>query len=320
MTAPLKVGSRGSALAMHQTRTILAALQGVHPDLRAEIVEIKTVGDRFRDVPITEMGQQVDRGIFNSALEEAVLAGKVDFATCSFKDVESDLPAGLTAVPVLPREDARDVLVTRHRTPLAGLPQGAVLATSSPRRTSQLKAFRPDFRFEPLRGNITTRVEKDPERFDGVVLAAAGLLRLGLKGHVSDWIGEEVLVPAPAQGALGCEFRSHRADLAALMAAIGHGDTERCVRLEKRVMVLLSGGCYAPIGVHARVEGGRLRARCRIVSLDGKERAEGEVSGDPARAEALAEELAGRLADQGGREIIARTRAAMGQPADGDAP
>ncbi|MDH4247670.1 MAG: hydroxymethylbilane synthase [Deltaproteobacteria bacterium] len=311
MTREYRVGTRASALAMRQTETIMARIQSAFPETRFRVVEIVTHGDRFQDRPIAQMGEAVDRGIFNTALEAAVLSGEVDFATCSFKDVETDLPQGLRAISVLEREDVRDVLVSRHGVDLAGLPKDSVLATSSPRRMSQLRAFRPDFRFQPLRGNVPTRVERESARFDGVVLAAAGLLRLGLQGHIAQWIPDTVLLPAPAQAALGCEFLSGREDVARLIQGIQHPETERCVRLEKAMLVRLSGGCFAPIGVLAREERGRVRLRVRIVSLDASRRVEEEASGAAEDGAALIEILTERIAAQGGLEIVKETREAL---------
>lgn len=298
---------------MRQTRAIVAMLQRQEPDLACEIVEITTHGDRFQDTPITTMGDQVDRGIFNTALEQAVLKGEVDLATCSFKDVESTLPAGLIAVSVGVREDPHDVLVSRHERPLAELPAGAVLATSSPRRISQLAAFRPDFRFEPLRGNVTTRVGRDRERFDGVVLAAAGLLRLDLQDRITQFVPEEILLPAPAQGALGCEYAQQRPDVARRVAAIQHPGTELCVRLEKALLVKLSGGCFAPVGILATVtaEDG-VALRCRVASLDGKRKVEDSVAGARAAGAELVAELAERIIAAGGQELVTEARTALG--------
>jgi hydroxymethylbilane synthase len=290
---------------------ICAAMTERMPHLRFEIVKIVTHGDRFGQKPIVEMGEEVEKGIFNTALEDAVLDGRVDFSTCSFKDVQSELRPNLTAVSVCSREDHRDVLVTRHHLPLAELPEGAVLATSSPRRTSQLKAFRPDFAFAPLRGNITTRVGSAAEQYDGVIVAAAGLIRMGLEDRISEWIGEELLLPAAAQAAMGCEYHSGREDIAGLIASIQDAATELCVRAEKKLLVTLSGGCFAPIGVLARVEQGTLHMRCRVVSLDGKRRVEDRIEGDASAAETLVSELAEKLADRGAREIIQTTRAAL---------
>ncbi len=308
VSAPLRVATRGSRLAMAQTHAIVALLTQRNPGLRCEIVQIATHGDRFQDVPIAQMGNQVERGIFNTALEEAVLEGRADVATCSFKDVESQLPEGLTAVSVGRREDPRDVLLSRHRLPLERLPPGAVLATSSPRRVSQLRAFRADFHFEPLRGNVTTRAERDVERFDGVILAAAGLKRLGLAGRITQYLPESILLPAPAQAALGCEYASGRADVAAWVASIQDRDTDLCARLEKALLVRLSGGCFAPVGILARVEQGVLRIRSRVVSLDGARRAEAGVTGAPAAGALLMAALAERLMLAGAAEIIAETR------------
>ena len=312
MSKPLRVGTRGSELALLQTRRIIAAIEKKLPGQTFEVVEITTHGDRFGETPIAEMEEHIDRGIFNTGLEEAILAGSVDFATCSFKDVESELPHGLRAVSVGRREDVRDVLVSRHCCGLAALPQGALLATSSPRRTSQLQANRPDLRFTPLRGNIPTRVGiAGAERFDGVIVAAAGLIRLGLQERVSEWISTEVLLPAPAQAALGCQFLENREDVGRLVGSIQDEETELCVRSEKKLLVTLSGGCFAPIGALARVEGGRLRLECRIVSLDGTKKVEGEAEGRPEEAEEVVAGLAARLGAEGGTDIIAQTRAAL---------
>ncbi|MEE8396211.1 MAG: hydroxymethylbilane synthase [bacterium] len=306
-----RVGTRGSALAMRQTRMIIDLLAGLHPDARFEIVEIVTHGDRFQTTPIAEMGEHIDRGIFNTGLEEAVLGGEVDLATCSFKDVESELPAGLIAVTAGKREDPRDVLVSRHRLPLADLPAGATLATSSPRRISQLAAFRQDFRFHPLRGNLTTRVGEAAEKFDGVIVAAAGMVRMGLQEKITEWIEPDRLLPAAAQAAMGCQYAAPREDVAALVESLRDPATELCAQLEKRVLVTLSGGCFAPIGVLARLEGGALTIRCRIVSLDGKRVVEERVAGGPEQGEQLVRQIAGRLTARGGRALIAQTRAAL---------
>lgn len=304
----LRVGTRGSALAMQQTESIIAALRAHAPGTDFQTVRVLTHGDRFRDKPIAEMGEQVDRGIFNTALEEALLADEADLTTCSFKDVQSDLRTGLTALSVCPRKDPRDVLVTRHGLPLARLPKGATLATSSPRRVSQLKAYRPDLHFVPLRGNVTTRVEREAQRFDGVILAAAGLLRLGLEAHIGEYLDEEVLLPAPAQGALGCEYRGADAAVGSLLRTIQDADTEACVRAEKALLVRLSGGCFAPIGVLARIADGRMRLHCRVAALDGSRVVEARAEGTPGDADALVSDAHGRIAAGGGLEIVAAVR------------
>ncbi|HKI98935.1 MAG TPA: hydroxymethylbilane synthase [bacterium] len=306
--ATFRVGTRGSALALVQTQAIIAAMQAQAPEARFKQVRVVTHGDRFREKPIAEMGETVDRGIFNTALEDALLAEEVHVTTCSFKDVQSELRESLTAASVMPREDARDVLVSRHGLPLARLPQGAVLATSSPRRVSQLKAFRPDFHFVPLRGNVTTRVQREAQRYDGIILAAAGIRRLGLGEHICETIEPDVLLPAPAQGAMGCEYRAQDASVATLVRAIQHPETETCVRAEKALLVRLSGGCFAPIGVLATVADGRMRLRCRVAALDGSRVIEAEAEGTPGDAEALVEDVRARVAAQGGLEIVAAVR------------
>ncbi|HUJ74598.1 MAG TPA: hydroxymethylbilane synthase, partial [bacterium] len=315
----LRVGTRASALALRQTHAILHMLRARQPHLQAEIVEISTHGDRFQNTPITHMGNELERGIFNSALEQALLEERVDVATCSFKDVESSLPPGVVAVSVGPREDPRDVLISRHGLPLERLPRDAVLATSSPRRVSQLAAFRADLRFEPLRGNVNTRVLKDPERFDGVVLAAAGVRRLDLAAHITQVIPEQVLLPAPAQGALGCQYLAQRQDVAALVGSIQDQETETCVRLEKALLVRMSGGCFAPVGVLAQMQEGRLVVRCRIAALNGRVVLEDQEQGAPANGPAMVDVLARRLLERGAGQLIEASRQAM-EGAARDAP
>ncbi|MEE8556019.1 MAG: hydroxymethylbilane synthase [bacterium] len=314
MTRTYRVGTRGSALALAQTRLIVGWLEARESGARFDVVEIVTHGDRFQSTPIAQMGGRVDSGIFNTALEQAVLSGEVDFATCSFKDVESDLPDALCATTAGPRADPRDVLLSRHGTGLEALPEGAVLATSSPRRTSQLRRLRRDLKFQPLRGNVTTRVERDVARFDGVVLAGAGLLRLDLQARVTQWLEPDTLLPAAAQGALGCEYLKAREDLQRMMEGIRDPATELCVQAEKALLIELSGGCYAPIGVLATVEGGRLAIDCRIVSLDGTQVAEGRAQGDaegPEAARQIVARLAQDLEAQGGKRIVDETRKAL---------
>lgn len=318
MAQVMRVGTRGSALARRQTETIIAALQAAAPHLRFEPVPIVTHGDRFSTTPITAMGAEVERGIFNSALEAAVLAGEVDLATFSFKDVESQLPPGIVAESVCERGSPWDVLVSRHGVGVSALPHGAVLGTSSPRRTSQLAAYRPDLAFQPLRGNVNTRVERESARFDGVVLAAAGVERLGLTTHVTERIAADVLLPAPAQGALGCEYLQTREDVAALVRAIQHEPTERCVRVEKRVLVGLSGGCFAPVGVLAEPQAdGRARVRCRVAALDGSRVVDEQVEGPLADPDALVAALVERVRAAGGLELVQAARRAL---QGGDAP
>ncbi len=304
----IRVGTRGSALALRQTETIIAAMRAQAPRTEFEAVTVVTHGDRFQQKPITEMGEQVDKGIFNTALEDALLSDEVHVTTCSFKDVQSELRGDLTAVSVCEREDARDVLVSRHGTTLDKLPQGAVLATSSPRRVSQLRAFRSDFRFVPLRGNVPTRVEREAQRFDGIIVAAAGVRRLGLDAHVTEWIHEDVLLPAPAQGAMGCEFRAGASGVAELVSAIQHAATQACARAEKALLVALSGGCFAPVGILARIDGGRMRLRCRVAALDGGQVAEAQEEGSDADADAIVDAVRQRIAEQGGLKIVAAVR------------
>lgn len=267
MTRPLTYATRRSALALAQSRAFVATLLRARPGLAAEELQVVTSGDRIQDRPLSEVG---GKGLFTKEIEEALVDGRADFAVHSIKDVPGVLPEGLAIVCVPLREDARDALVSPRHGTLAALPEGAKVGTSSLRRAVALRASRPDLRIEPLRGNVDTRLRKvDAGDYDAIVLARAGLVRLGLEARVTETLAPEVMLPAVGQGALGLEARAGDAAVAEALAAVHDLATSVAVAAERGVMVALEGDCRTPIGAHATREGERLVLRAFVAEPDG---------------------------------------------------
>src|SRR5215470_17511811 len=270
---PIRIGTRGSPLALVQARMVRDALAAAHASLREaddiQIVPIKTTGDAVQDRKLMEIG---GKGLFTKEIEEALLAGRIDCAVHSVKDMQTWLPEGLAIGAMLPREDARDALFAKTGTRIADLPRGAVVGTASLRRQAQLLALRPDLRIVPLRGNVETRLRKlrDGEA-DATLLAVAGLKRLGLLDKASAVIASDEILPAVGQGAIGIEIRAGDARLKALLTPLDHRATTLCVTAERACLAELDGSCHTPIAAHAELSGdGRnLRLRALIALPDG---------------------------------------------------
>jgi hydroxymethylbilane synthase len=263
----LTYATRKSPLALAQCRAFIASLAGQNPSLRTLELLITTTGDRVLDRPLAEIG---GKGLFVKEIEEALLDGRADIAVHSVKDVPATLPEGLVLACLPRREDARDVLVApRHKT-LAELPKGARVGTSSLRRSVLIHAVRPDLEVVPVRGNVDTRLRKvEAGEFDAIVLAAAGLHRLGLESRATEWLSVEVSLPAIGQGALGVQARSEDADVLALLAPLHDKETAMCVAAERGVMTALGGDCRTPIGAHATRDGNALFLRVMAADPDG---------------------------------------------------
>lgn len=297
----LTMASRGSALALWQARYVAARLQQAEPGLTVRIDVIKTTGDKILDVPLAKVG---GKGLFVKEIEEALQEGRADLAVHSMKDVPAVLPAGLEIAAVPEREDPRDAWVSRDGTPWLRLPPGARVGTSSLRRQSQLRMRRPDLLIEALRGNIDTRLRKlDAGLYDGIVLAVAGLRRLGLEARITEALPEAVMLPAIAQGALGIEIRSDRDHVRQLARRALHDPaTATCVAAERAFLRRLGGGCQVPIAGRAQLEGAGLRLDGLVAWPDGSGGFEGTRRGSAAEAEdvgrALAEDLLARGADR----------------------
>ncbi|MEO5335196.1 MAG: hydroxymethylbilane synthase, partial [Magnetococcus sp. YQC-5] len=269
MKTHLKIGTRGSALALWQARWVQSLLQTSHPEVTVELVIIKTKGDLILDVPLAQVG---GKGLFVKELEEALLDFRVDLAVHSMKDVPAEFPVGLGLGAILEREDPRDVLLATHFSGLADLPQGARVGSSSLRRQSQLWHLRPDLRIDSLRGNVNTRIGKlETGAFDAIVLAAAGVKRLDMTKHVVEYFDPDVFIPANGQGAVGIESRMDDLETAHWIAALNHEPTRVTVSAERAFLRELEGGCQVPIAGFARLRDGGLSMTGRVGSLDGKE-------------------------------------------------
>lgn len=303
------VGSRQSALALTQTNQVIELLRGIAMQagwqLEFSVRKIVTQGDRILDVTLSKVG---GKGLFVKEIEQALIDGEIDLAVHSMKDVPSVLPDSLMIGAVPARVDPRDALISRGNVPLSDLPRGALVGTSSLRRACQLKSYRPDLRMESIRGNIDTRLKKlESEGFDAIVLAAAGLHRIGWQERVSEYLSPEICVPAVGQGALGIECRTDDREIRALLAKLNDRDSELAVAAERGFLARLNGGCQVPIGAYAVREawdGGSAGERVRITGIVGTP--EGDVMlketlvGDEPRllGERLAELLIGQGADR----------------------
>ncbi len=247
----IRLGTRSSALALVQTQEAVDALRDAHPGISMEVVQITPDGDRRKNAPLLSLG----RGTFVKGLEQALIDGLIDVAVNSSKDMPSALPEGLAIAAFTARSDARDVLVNRFGMPLAELPTGARLGTSSPRRTGQILAVRPDVEFVPIRGNVDTRMSKvGVDGYDGVVLAAAGLERLGRLAEVTEFLAPDVCVPDAGQGALALEIRSDDQELAHLLSSVNHANTSVEVTAERAFVESIGGGCRVPVAAYAVIE------------------------------------------------------------------
>ncbi len=297
------IASRESALAMWQARHIQARLATLRPGTSTEILGVTTEGDRRLDVSLARIG---GKGLFVKELEDALASGRADIAVHSVKDVPMTLAPQFVLAAIGEREDPRDAFVSNRYAGLDALPAGARIGTSSLRRECQLRARHPALAIEPLRGNVTTRLRKlDEGRYDAVILAAAGLIRLGLASRITRLLDPTESLPAPGQGALGIECLQGRAELIDLLAGLDHGPTARCVAAERAFSRALAGSCNVPLGAHAEMGDGQLRLRGFVGAPDGSRVVSGELAGPAGDPEALGMALAERLKAQGAGDILA---------------
>lgn len=302
----LIIGSRGSKLALWQAGWVKARLAELHPHVEVPIEIIKTSGDVLKHEPLAVIG---GKGVFTKELEEALLGGRIDIAVHSLKDLPTLLPPGLVIAAITAREDARDALVLREglslpQPSIKSLPVGAVVGTSSPRRLSQLKHLRPDVIVKELRGNVDTRLRKlDAGEYEAVILASAGLLRLGLGHRISAPVEIEEMLPAVGQGALGLETRDDDAELLRLLAPLEDEGTRAACMAERALLRTLGGGCQLPIAAHAVVSDERLRLDALVAAVAGETIIRDSLEGSIRNAEQVGEELAARLL-KGGAEVL----------------
>lgn len=302
----LVVGSRGSILALKQTESVVARLRERRPGTEFLIQTIKTTGDNIYDVALAKIG---DKGLFTKELEVALLKGEIDLAVHSMKDLPTRLPAGLVVAAIPAREEPYDVLVTRDGKQLSELPPGAVVGTSSLRRQAQLLAYRPDLVVQSIRGNLDTRLRKlEAGQVDGLILAWAGLARLGYERRVAQRIPYDICLPAVGQGALGIEAREDDAEVCALLREIDDPLSRARVLAERAFLRSLEGGCQVPIGAVACVQDRELVLEGMVATLDGRKVIRGLAKGDVGEPEHVGTSLAEQLLDRGGREILACAR------------
>lgn len=302
MPRTIRIGTRGSALALAQTRWVEAQLHARHPGLATELVTIKTSGDKLKDVPLAQVG---GKGLFVKEIEEALLAGTVDLAVHSLKDMPAEIPAGCILGAVPPREDCRDAFISHRHASLDGIPSGGRVGTGSLRRKVQILHRRPDLEVVGLRGNVDTRLRKlETEGLDAIILAAAGLNRLGL-GHIPQGhLAVTEMLPAIGQGALGLEVRENDEEMRHLLEPLNHYPTQVAVAAERAFLARLEGGCLIPVAALGRLENGFLTVEALISDLEGRHLLQDRLMGPPEQAQALGRRLAEMLLDRGGGEIL----------------
>lgn len=257
MKSKVVIGTRGSKLALWQANWVKERLKELYPELNVEIEKIKTTGDKILDAPLAKIG---GKGLFVKEIEEALLEGRVDMAVHSMKDVPTEIPEGLHISVICIREDPRDAFISRDGVSFMDLPEGAIIGTSSLRRTVQLKSLRKDIEIRPLRGNVDTRIRKLKEgQFDGIVLALAGLKRMGFEDIVTETFSEETLIPAIGQGAIGIETRIDDESINEIVKPLNDPFTSLCILAERAFLSLMGGGCQVPLACHAKVVDGVMK-------------------------------------------------------------
>ncbi|QXB44700.1 hydroxymethylbilane synthase [Acinetobacter seifertii] len=298
----LKIATRQSPLALWQAEHIRARLQELHPDLTVELVKFVTQGDKILDTPLAKIG---GKGLFVKELEAALLDGRADLAVHSMKDVPMALPEGLTLAVICEREDPLDAFVSNQFEKFADLAQGARVGTSSLRRKSQILKQRPDLQIVDLRGNVGTRLGKlDDGQYDAIILASAGLKRLGLENRIRHTIEPNVSLPAVGQGALGLECRADDQEVLALIQPLLHIETDVCVRAERAFNAYLEGGCQVPIAGYATLQDGKIHIEGRVGSPDGQTLLRAEMTDEAHNAQQLGENLARNLLEQGAGDLL----------------
>lgn len=301
---PLRIGTRGSRLALWQANFVRDGLLQVCPDRPVELIEIQTVGDRVRDVPLAQMGGE---GIFTKEIQRALLDGSVDVAVHSLKDLPTNEVAGLMLAAVPPRAATADVFVSKRHARFDDLPEGACVATSSPRRRAQALFKRPDLNLVDIRGNVETRLRKlEEQELDALILAQAGLERLGHRAAITEVLDVAWMLPAVGQGALGLECRRDDHDTIDCLVKLDDPLARQSALAERALLRNLGGGCQVPIGAHTVIDGKTLTLRGTVLAPDGSERLEGAETGLLADAEQLGAVLARNLLDMGARELLAR--------------
>jgi hydroxymethylbilane synthase len=298
----IKIGTRGSPLAVWQAGWVRSRILALNPQYEVELVKIKTMGDKITDVPLARVG---GKGLFVKEIETALLEGRIDLAVHSMKDVPADIPQGLLIGAVPERENPADALISRNGNSLEDLPKGACIGSSSLRREAQVRHIRPDITVRPLRGNLDTRIRKlETEALDGIIVAAAGVKRLGLEARITQYLPEHVMLPAIGQGALAIEIREDDDLVRSLTTALDHRQTRLTVESERAFLRRLEGGCQVPIAARAKVAGDQLELTGLVAEVDGSVLIRDSIAGASDQPEKLGVELANRLLEKGGRKVL----------------
>ncbi len=298
----VRIGTRGSPLAVWQAEWVRSRLHALYPQYETELVKIKTTGDKILDVPLAQVG---GKGLFVKEIETALLEGRVDLAVHSMKDMPAEIPQGLCFGAMPERENPLDVLISRNGHSIKDLPKGARLGSSSLRRGAQVRHVRPDITVHPLRGNLDTRIRKlETEGLDAIIVAAAGVKRLGLKAYITEYLPEAIMLPAIGQGALAIETRDDDDSTLRLIAPLDHRETRLAVKSERAFLARLEGGCQVPIAGRAKIVGDELELTGLVAEVDGSVILRETIRGRVDQSEKLGVELANRLLKKGGREIL----------------
>ncbi len=298
----IRIGTRGSPLAVWQAEWVRSRLHALYPQYETELVKIKTTGDKILDVPLAQVG---GKGLFVKEIETALLEGRVDLAVHSMKDMPAEIPQGLCFGAMPERENPLDVLISRNGDSIKDLPKGARLGSSSLRRGAQVRHVRPDITVHPLRGNLDTRIRKlETEGLDAIIVAAAGVKRLGLKAYITEYLPEAIMLPAIGQGALAIETRDDDDSTLRLIAPLDHRETRLAVKSERAFLARLEGGCQVPIAGRAKIVGDELELIGLVAEVDGSVLLRETITGRVDHPEKLGVELANRLLKQGGRKIL----------------
>jgi hydroxymethylbilane synthase len=302
MMPVVKIGTRGSVLALWQAEWVRSQILALHPDAEVDLVKIKTTGDKILDVPLAQVG---GKGLFVKEIETALLEKRVDLAVHSMKDMPAEIPPGLCIGVVPLRENPLDVLISRNGHIFDALPQGARIGSSSLRRGAQVRHQRPDITIHPLRGNLDTRLKKlHTENLDAIILAAAGVRRLGLEDRITEYIPDTIMLPAIGQGALSIEIRDDDEAIRNLISPLDHGETRLAVEMERAFLARLEGGCQVPIAGQAKVTGDQVEMTGMVAEIDGSALIRETIGGPVDQRISLGEALADRLLESGGKEIL----------------
>ena len=298
----INIGTRGSKLAIHQTKIVLKKISELYPNIKLNTKVIKTKGDILLDQDLTKV---LDKGFFTSEIQEALYANEIDLAVHSLKDLPTTISEKSKIVAILKREDHRDVFVSNHKTPLNYFDNYKKIGTSSLRRKSQLLSINKNLKILPIRGNVDTRIQKMLDgNYDGLVMAAAGVKRLGLEKYITEFFDLDTMLIAPGQGAIAVEIRNSDDNLKKLLSKLNHDETNMCVSAERSFLKTLGGGCHVPFAAFASIKNEKMKINAFVGSLDGELTIKDCISGNKENYLRLGEEIAQRILVSGGEEII----------------